>query len=161
MKIFGIILGGIAALILLAVLALGAASELGYLPSPDTFSADEIPEKYIAQLKEVNIIEENEIVYYFYSAGFWSILEDGNLFTDRRAISYETYEDQLYVYSATYNEIEEIEMKKSDELWGTSEIEITKEDGSWFVLYADNEGDKDMLFFEGLNETWRGKPEPQ
>ena len=51
MKIFGVILGGIAALILLAVLALGAASELGYLPSPDTFSADEIPEKYIAQLK--------------------------------------------------------------------------------------------------------------
>jgi hypothetical protein len=154
MKVLGIIFGGFVAAIFAALIVYGAASELGYLPSPDTLAENEVPDRYLTELRESGVIDEDERIYFFYSAGIFSILEDGNLFTNKRVISYEIYEEEFDIYTAYYNEIEKIEMNKSNELWGESEIRVTKKDGSWFVLFVDNENDKDTRFLEKLNKVW-------
>ena len=157
MKLFIKIFGWLVCIIFLVLIALGTAVELKYLPPAETLSANEIPKKYIDTLRKENIIGDNENVYYFYSNGFWSILEDGNLFTDKRVISYEMYEDQFNIYSATYNEIEKVEMNRSDDFWRTSEIEIIKTDGSWFILLVDNDNGRDILFLDELKKLWGKK----
>lgn len=154
-KILGYLAGAIITIIIFLLMALGAASEFGYVPSPDTLSKNEIPKKTLSTLAESKIIDVNEDVYYFYSAGLLSVLEDGNLFTNKRVLSYETIEGNFNIYSAYYNDIADISLDKSEEHWGTSEIKVTSKDGTWFILYVDNEKEKDTKFFEKLNDIWQ------
>lgn len=157
MKVLGIILATIIAIIFSAIMALGYAIELGFLPSPDTLPGDKIRKQYLQTLKESKIINEDEVVHFFYSDGLWSVLEDGNLFTDKRVISYETIDDKLNVYEATYDEITAIEFNRSNEAWSVSEIEVTTTNGGWLILWVDNGDDMDKAFLEKLTQIWKSE----
>lgn len=157
MKSFEIIFGAVIGVLILIVFAFGAASETGYLPSANTLEGEAIPKRHYKKLKKANIILAEEKIHFFYSSGLFSILEDGNLYTDKRVVSYQTIEDELEVYQAYYDEIKNLQFMKSDEFWGSSEIKVTKKDDSWFILIVDNEYARDEKFFEQLHKLWLSK----
>lgn len=157
MKLVSTIFGVFIAIIFLAFVLFDVAIQYGFMPSTDTLKEKDISSRYIEILTENNIVNSGEKVLFFYSNGLWSILEDGNLYTKERVISYETIDGRLDIYEAKYSEIKNVELIESKEFWGISEIIITKKDDSWFTLYVDNEKNLDKQFVDGLISLWRGE----
>lgn len=152
------IAGGV--IILGLLIGLGAGMEAGYFPDTIAQPKGQIHTRYIDSLKQSDIISEDEEVLYFYSAGFFSILADGNLFTDKRVISYETLEGELSLQEVEYMNIEAIEFTGSDNWIDDSVITITQENGDSFILYVSTEGGLDKDFYEKLNQIWGQTIEP-
>lgn len=143
---------GISIFVLLA--AIGLAINLGWLPDTAALPASKINPRHISKLAQMGIIKSGEKVYYFYSAGMFSISEDGNLFTDDRVISYQKFEGQFDVYEATYDEIASIDLDTSGSWLDDSIINITLKDGSWFMLLVSKEADGDKEFHKRLTDLW-------
>lgn len=106
----------------------------------------EIPQAYRERLVELGVVEPDERVRYFYSAGFFGIDTEGNVLTDRGVSTYEELDGQLYVARASYAEIAEIEVT-----WSTSEMEdtvidVVTHEGVEFVLIVGPERQRDREF---------------
>ena len=141
---------GISILVLLFVINL--ALELGWIPDTVALPASKINPRHISKLAQMGIIKSGEKVYYFYSAGMFSISEDGNLFTDDRVISYQEFDGQFDVYEATYDEIASINLDTSGSWLDDSTITITLKDDSWFILIVSKEDDGDQKFHKVLTD---------
>src|SRR5262245_7475725 len=89
-------------------------------PPTRALYGSELPDRYRASLIELGHVERGERVLFFYSAGYFSIAEDGNLLTDRRVISYETRDGELWRESVAYEGIREVEVA-----WSQSALEET------------------------------------
>ncbi len=156
-KIFlgcAVALGGSIGLVLALVVLLSFAVELGYLPDSGAKPAGKIHPRHLAQLTDMGVVKPGETVLYFYSAALFSLRDDGNLFTDRRVISYQDAGGELQILAATYDQITDIDFEPSAE-WGVdSTITVTREDGSWLVLFVGTEGSGDQGFYDRLNQTW-------
>lgn len=130
-----------------------AASFLAILgPSTRALPAAEIPARYVDSLVEAGILQADEEVEYFYSAGLFSILEDGNLFTDRRVVSYETSDGALSLASAGYDEIRDIEVAYSTGALEDSMVTVHTHDGGEFVLLVSAEAGRDKEFVAQLEQ---------
>ena len=147
----GVVIGGIVGLLMLV----GLAIEAGSVPDANALPKGKLHPRVITQLRELGIIESDEDVQFFYSAALFSIEADGNLFTDKRAISYQKTDEQLELYSATYQEIASLEFNQRDTWVDDSTIIVTKKDGDWFALIVSTGAQGDELFFKLLEETWQ------
>lgn len=127
----------------------------GYIPATGALPLGKIPPRQIAQLVDMGVIEPEEEVHYFYSAGMFSIREDGNLFADRRVISYQELDGQLDVYEANYNDIASIQFTPSSSTFEDSTITINLTNGDWFILYVSPESNGDDTFYERIHERWQ------
>ena len=105
-------------------------------------------------------LEPDEEVLYFYSAGLLSIREDGNLFTDRRVISYQELDGQLDLYDAAYDDITSINFTPSNNMFEDSTITINLTNGDWFVLFISTESNGDDTFYQKLHELWQKRTTP-
>ncbi len=153
----GVAAGIFVGLIVLLLIVLGAGIESGFMPDSQALSRGKIPRPQLNELEEMGIVERGETVLFFYSGGLFSVEDDGNLFTDYRVISYQTFEDEREVYSATYPEIVELVFEENDEWAGDSTILVEKTDGTLFTLVVSNEGSKDSLFYKQLHQLWLEK----
>ena len=98
----GMVIGGL----LFVVMVFGALIEAGVVPSDRVLRGTEIPEKHFGVLKSEGIIEEGEIIEYFYSEGLLSVREGGSVLTNRRVIAYEeNLDDGLDIYEISNEEI--------------------------------------------------------
>ena len=148
--------GGICLIGVFGILvAIGIAIETGRLPDTAPIPAGKIHPRQIKQLEQMGVIEPDENVLYFYSAASFSIRGDGNLFTERRVVSYQQNDDQLDLYEATYEQIASIDFEPSGSWIDDSTITVTSNDGSWFVLYVSTESNGDKTFYQKLTETWK------
>ncbi|WP_269542512.1 hypothetical protein [Cerasicoccus fimbriatus] len=147
---------GFIGLILVGLFGLGYAIEKGYMPDATALAKGDINPRYISKLQEANIIDADEQVYYIYMGGFLSVLEDGNLFTDKRVISYESFDGQLDVYEATYPEIQSLDFEPGESWIDDSIITVNMKDGDWFILIVSADGG-DKSFYNKLEETWKAK----
>lgn len=148
---------GTMALVML-LLALGLGIELGQVPDTAALPAGKIPPRIVENLREMGVVAPDEAVLYFYSAGFLSVEEDGNLFTDRRVISYQQEEGgELELHSATWDEVEDLEFSNSDSWLEDSAITVYTTDGDWFLLLVGAESQRDDDFFKKLERQWRTK----
>ena len=150
----GVSLVGLIGIVLVALLAVGVLMTTGHVPDTAAVAGDQLPPPTLDFLREEGIVEEDEEVLFFYSGGFLSLREDGNLFTDRRVISYWEDDDGLQVLTATYPQISSIEPHYVDGFLEDSEVTIELLDGDSFLLLVSNEGDQDERFVELLIETW-------
>ncbi len=107
----------------------------------------EMKPRCTALLRERGLLHENEQVVMFYSTAFFSILRDGNMLTDHRVVSYETIDDKLTVYQATYDDIVEVEVLSVGNFFEDTMIGIVTTSNEGFVLFASTEagGDKRLL----------------
>ena len=74
-------------------------------------------------------------------------LEDGNILTDRRVISYEEQGGQLVMYSAALEDIVEIVVAERGDSFSDTVVEIYTSDGSGFMIFLspENGGDDEFL----------------
>ena len=142
--------------IVLALVGFGHAIERGYLPDTLAIPGEKLQPRVIRLLRQEGIVDQDEAVLYFYSAGLLSFLEDGNLFTDRRVISYTEsmdVEGEVQVFSATYPEITKIEPDWSDSFFEDSVLTVHTE-AHQFILWVSTERERDRAFYNRLIETW-------
>jgi hypothetical protein len=142
------------AVVVVLAIAIGVGTETGFLPDATARPAGKIPSRQLRQLAEMGVTQPGENVLFFYSAAILGIRGDGNLFTDRRVISYhQTESGNLVIADATYGLIADIELESSGTWMEDSTITVTKDDGTWLVLYisTDSQG---ALFYKMLLEEW-------
>jgi hypothetical protein len=128
----------------------GLAIAVTFGPSTRALRQSEIPSSYNASLVEAGVLEPNEQIEFFYSAGLFSILEDGNLLTEKRAVSYATVEGELYVASSAYPEIRELEVEYSENSFTDTVITVLTMGGDDFILFVSSEGGRDREFVSDL-----------
>ena len=153
----GTIVGGFFALLIITLVGIGSAIDMGYMADSAAQPKGKVHPRYIEKLREMKVIGAEEEVHFFYSGALYSISSQGDLFTNERVVSYRSYDDTLELSSAKYAEIESIIFKDAEEWSGDSLIEITKKDGDWFTLSVGTGSDMDDLFYKKLKSTWELK----
>jgi hypothetical protein len=127
-------------------------------PSTEVLSGQKVNAKDRAYLVEESIIEENEKIIWFYSAGLFSISEDGNIVTDRRVISYETYEDELLLDYAYFEDISAVEIIEQGSFFVDTTISIETTDDYTFFVIASSEGGRDKFFYDEIKKRVNPRP---
>jgi hypothetical protein len=107
-------------------------------------------------LRNEGLIGKDETPVYFYSDGLFSVREEGNLFTDRAAVSYwwDSESDAVGYIIAPFCGISEIEAEYSTDTLAPSSIVLSAHDEYSFNLNVLNEGGMDRAFYSSLREKW-------
>ena len=139
-------------LILLAAVVFGTLTMTSLLPSTAVLAGDKVPEKDIQKLLSEGIIDSGEKVEYFYSAGLFSIMEDGNLLTDRRVISYFRNElDEIEIYELYFSDIRDFELIQEGSYLSNSVYQVNSyEEDAWLVIFLSTEAGGDTRFINAL-----------
>jgi hypothetical protein len=119
-------------------------------PPTRALPMSEIPSSYEVTLVEAGVLEPDERIQFFYSGGIFSILEDGNLLTEKRIVSYETVDGELFVASSTYPEIREFDVEYSENFLDDTVITISTLSGDDFILIVSAEDGRDKEFVSDL-----------
>lgn len=135
---------------LIGALLAGFAVLGSFVPTSTVIAGDELSHGDLELLRAEGIIEPHEYVILFYSTGLFSIREDGNLITSKRVISYAEYENEMWVASAPFEEIETVSIEESGGFFSDTIILVTLTDGQSFRLYATTERDGDKRFLDTL-----------
>ncbi len=146
--IFAVIFGGLS--------TMGTFMTLGSIPDSKAVTGAQLSEGTKQKLIDAGIVGENETIKYFYSEDLFSFVNYGNLFTDKRVVSYEIDDgtNERAIYSAAYNEITNIEIEQSENFLDDSTIQVYENDEFSFMLVVSTEENGDEAFFNELNKTW-------
>ncbi len=127
----------------------------GVFPSTEVAVGSEMRQKDHSLLIETGLVHPQEKIAYFYSHGFLSILEDGNILTDQRVIRYvqdETY--GLKVYQFMFDEIEHVTLLEQGNAINPSIYEVRSfQEDLWVRLSLSTEGGGDVEFIEALRNN--------
>ncbi|GHG66494.1 hypothetical protein GCM10010919_14220 [Alishewanella longhuensis] len=141
---------------LISILAIGYSvlTMTGLVPSTEVLPGSRISAHQVQTLLEQDIIVEGEHIEYFYSAGLFSILDDGNLLTDRRVISYFKDENgQLEIYELLLSEIRSVELVQQGGYFSDSVYQINAdEEDTWFQILLSAESGGDLKFVDALRK---------
>jgi hypothetical protein len=141
-----------AGLIIFSLTAYGLLAGIGIFPSTEVLAGAKLPDSQLQTLVSENIIDEGETVEYFYSQGLLSILEDGNLLTDRRVISFfENDENELEIYELYFPEIYNVELLHQGSSLEDSVYQVNAyEEDVWLQVFLSTEARGDVRFIEAL-----------
>jgi hypothetical protein len=124
-------------------------------PSPNVITGEELTQSDLALLRAEGIVEPNERILLFYSAGLFSIREDGNLITDKRVISYTEIENKLWLQSAQFDELKDVSIEESGGFLSDTVLLVTLVDGTSFRLFVSQEKDGDKHFLNELKKRMK------
>ena len=143
-----------AALVVAALIGMGALMETGNVPSDRVIAGADLPGRQYEALLREGIVGEGEKVEYFYSEGLWSVLEGGSILTDHRVIAYETGEDrQLHVYEVYLEDIGSVELVQQGDALSFSVYQVSTENEEyWLHLWLPHEYDDDKTFIRAVQE---------
>ena len=148
--------GSVATICLCALMAIGLLLETGYIPDTKVLKGSELTKRDRQTLVDLNVLNPDEEILYFYSAGMLSIAEDGSFFTPERVVCYENYEGEFSVSQAKYSEIVSIKIEsKGSYLEDCMLLIETSVDEDDFYLLVSTEDGRDKLFIEELRQRWR------
>ncbi|HEX5055649.1 MAG TPA: DUF3857 and transglutaminase domain-containing protein [Gammaproteobacteria bacterium] len=141
----------------LLVSLLGA--ETGLIPGEKVVEGKALLGYNLKFLQRRGVIQPTDEIRYFYSNTLISIHGDGNGFSDRHVFTYWKDDGEFYFEGATFDEIRDINV-----IWGRwnsdTVIEIIRNNGSRFTLYASAAGHKDRAFVNALLERWKKRRQP-
>jgi len=132
---------------------LGLFIEAGVLPDTLVQRGDEVSDRHAETLKEIGALGPDEELLYFYSSGFLSIKEDGNLLTDKRVVSYETWEGEFELASIPLEEITNIVVEVEGNTWEDAEIRVESASEDLHLFLSVEEG-RDKEFLKALHAKW-------
>lgn len=143
-----------AGFVLLVIAGFGVMTLSGVFPSTEVAAGSEMREKDRSLLIETGIVHPREEIAFFYSHGFLSILEDGNILTDQRLIRYvKDGSNSLKVYQFMFDEIEQVRLIEQGNAVNPSIYEVQAfREGSWVRLALSTEGGGDVKFIEALRD---------
>jgi hypothetical protein len=141
-------------------LALTVLLSLNVLPATQVVDGQNLPSWHRNYLRAQKIVEDPEVIQHFYSSGFFSIKDDGNLLTDQRIISYwrDPTSQELEVASARYEDIQDLQLERGDALTDST-LTVVHHDGSEFILLLSTEADGDQRCLETA-QTLRQRRQP-
>jgi hypothetical protein len=131
----------------------GLMTMTDFLPSTEITKGEKFSNKNRALLIENGLVLPDEQIEYYYSGGFLSILEMGNVLTDKRVIVYAEDEDKkLQIYEMYYADIVDIKKNEDGDYITDSIYTVTSNNGGWLKLNLSVEGGGDMKFIKALKD---------
>ena len=124
---------------------------MGVIPDTMVLSGKDLAPYTRAKLVSNDIILESDNIIYFYSEGFLSVIEVGQLLTEDRIVSYETTENnQLEKYQMLYKNIKTIELVEqgnfsSDSVYNIIGNENASYESLTILLSAESDGDTKFI----------------
>lgn len=136
----------------LSLAILGMLIDTGYAPSERVLNAQEMPDNHYQELIDEGIIEQGEMIEYFFSEGLLSIKEGGSILTNYRVIAYEQGDDgQLLTYSLLNTDINSVTLVQQGNAAQYSVYEVTAPgEGNWLYLVLPPENGDDERFAEAV-----------
>jgi len=135
------IVGTVVVLGFLAAGILGVLMDIGDVPSERVLSAQEIPDGHYQELVAEGVLEDGEMIEYFYSEGILSLKEGGSILTNLRVIAYEQGEDgSIDTYHIPNNEIVSVTLVQEGDSVSYSVYEVRAPgEGNWISLLLPHE----------------------
>ncbi|MBL4660825.1 MAG: hypothetical protein JKY19_10750 [Alcanivoracaceae bacterium] len=130
----------------------GIMSEMGTIPSYEVISGSDLPKDDVKLLIKERIIKPDETIKLFYSSGLTSIIENGNILTDKRVISYELIDDKLDVYATTFEDVEKVSIVEQGDYLSDTIVEILTKNGGFYLLLS-NENHGDQRFIDEIENN--------
>jgi hypothetical protein len=130
-------------------------------PLPAVVVGEQLPKEQLSALRWVGHVERDEAVRYFYSDGLSNILEDGNLFTDDRVVSYVSSFDSIWVSAARFVEVDAIRVVPASDDGPSgmngplTSIYVAPSAAPVFFLIVSAADGRDEEFTEALLVRWR------
>lgn len=146
---------GIPLLVIFAgFMGLGLMTMTSAVPSTEVQAGKDVNQNDRNMLVSNYIILENDIIEYFYSTGFSSILEGGSVLTQDRVILYMPDENkQVQVYELYFSDISSVKLLETGNLVNDSVYLInTPDPEAWLQIALSAEKRGDVKFIEALRE---------
>jgi len=139
-------------LLVVTLMIIGIMTMTGVVPSTEVVKGSELSSKEIELLRNEEIVSKNENIEYFYSGGFTSILEAGNILTDQRVIVYQTDEKgQLEIYELYFPDIASVALVEEGSYINPSVYQVNSHrKDAWLKLFLSIENRGDVSFVEAL-----------
>ena len=131
---------------------------LGSFGPPTTvIDGEQLGEGELAYLRSAGIVEPDEEVVLFYSAGFLSIEGQGVVASDLGVTSYWTdpVSEELMVAFIAYGDIADVEVNAGSAILGETVVRLVNGAGDWLVIGLSTEAGGDRRF---LAEIERRRP---
>ncbi len=101
------------------------------------------------------LIAADEAVRYFHSNAVFSILDEGNLFTDDRIVSYVLNADSMEYFATSIAEVADLHMFPADQPGGNCTIYVVPERPQPFLMIVPPSQEGGQEFMEALLDHWR------
>jgi hypothetical protein len=137
------------------ILLASAGGKLDLRPLDTLIASEEIPADYVTALRNDNVIRADETIDYFYSKGVVTILEDGNLFTDDRIISYAFPVEGAQVYTTPFRQVADLHLFPAQAQTEANIIQVVPDRGQVYHLFAPDDPEEADLFMSALLKRWR------
>lgn len=121
-------------------------------PSTAVLTGDEVGRSDLALLRTEGIVDVDERIVMFYSAGLFSVREEGNVITERRVISYEEFEGKVQFWEAAFGEINDVSVAVTGDFMTDTAILVSLSSGETFYLFASTENGGDERFLAELRK---------
>lgn len=133
------------------------ASAIGIVPGTTVVKGDQLWARDVSQLREAGVLGPEEVIIYFYSAGIFSVEEDGQFISDKFVTSYaQNAEDgEIYMAYAAYEDIENISVYWGEYWVDDTVVTISPFEEEPFEIWLSQESGGDRLFVSELNRLWR------
>ncbi|MGJ8663981.1 MAG: hypothetical protein ACSHWU_10030 [Marinicella sp.] len=146
--------------ITVSVLTLGMLSHFEIIPATYVKSKHQISDDDRRSLLELNLINEENSIEYFYSTGLLSVKEGGVIMTDAEIIIYHEEEGELLYDSMKFEEMQWVKQLHHGDDFEDSLYQISgKEQYRGFQFSLSAEDNIDTVFFQKL-ENKINPPEP-
>lgn len=139
----------------LATVVATAPAKVRLRPLPVAVAGGRLPAEHLQALRSAGHVGPDEVVRFFYSDGPGTVLQDGNLFTDDRIVSYVADMDTTWASSARFEEVVDLDVRAGGSDEPLSAISVALGDGSTFSLIVATEGGGDRDFIAAMLERWR------
>jgi len=146
---FGCLFLGLLALVLIAFTFYGIFHR--ELPMPGWV----IPTDDVQTIRKTCALESDEDIIYFFALDFFTNMEDGSFFTNKRVVHYPNGKDPETVEHARYEEIEDIHFDNEYEWYNQAKIVIKRKDGTTFYLLLLKTVGGHQWFYDRLIKEWK------
>jgi hypothetical protein len=134
-----------------------ALSSIGFFPSTAVVAGSDLWDRDIVYLKEAEILGRDEEIVYFYSAGLWSVKEDGQFVSKDYVTSYwqDPADGEIGIAYASYEEIEDIKVAWAKGSWDQTVITVITNEEAEFELWLSSESGGDRKFVDTMRRFWK------
>jgi len=145
--------------VVLMVSAGPVSARRGLTPAPTVVAGGDVPARHVAALRDAGYLEPGEEIVHFYSAGIGTILEDGNIQTDRRLVTYAQEAGGRFFDALAYESVVDLALSPWPGAPGLRAVRVVGDDGRWFVLFVPEADGQDTSFLRSIEERWRARRE--
>ena len=129
----------------------------GQVPDAAAVAGRSLPAAVVKLLKDNEVIEADERIRYYYSAGLFDHLEDGHLISDDRVVWFwrsAGSEDAVDLYSLEYHEISDIRVVWGEGFLDDTIITIVDEDEDETEIWVSTDEGGDRKYHRQLLKLW-------